>query len=94
MISPSSIVCDNTALSRFEMDADGEIAFARYRREGRIVIINHVETPSALRGRGIASRLMSGVLEAIRRNDEKVVAACSFARAYLAEHPEYDDLRG
>ncbi|CAM5384872.1 N-acetyltransferase domain-containing protein OS=Afipia felis OX=1035 GN=BN961_01375 PE=4 SV=1 [Afipia felis] len=87
-------VRDNTALSRFEMDADGEIAFARYRREGRIVIINHVETPSALRGRGIASRLMGGVLETIRHNDEKVVAACSFARAYLADHPEYGDLRG
>jgi len=92
-MSQPSFVRDNTALSRFEMDVGGDIAFARYRREGRTVIINHVETPAALRGHGIASRLMGGILDTIRHDGEKVVAACSFARAYLAEHPEHSDLK-
>jgi len=75
------------------MGVDGDVAFARYRREGRTIVITHVETPAALRGHGIASRLMGGVLETIRHEGEKVVAACSFARAFLSEHPEYSDLK-
>lgn len=93
MNSPPT-VRDNTKLSRYEMDVGSDVAFARYRRQGTTVTINHVETPAALRGQGVASRLMGGILETIRHNDEKVVAACSFARAYLADHPEHDDLRG
>ncbi|AEI02928.1 hypothetical protein OCA5_c17900 [Afipia carboxidovorans OM5] len=94
MNEPSPTVRDNVELSRYEMDIGSDVAFARYRREGATVTINHVETPAALRGQGVASRLMGGILETIRHNDEKVVAACSFARAYLADHPEHDDLRG
>jgi predicted GNAT family acetyltransferase len=86
-------VRDNAALSRFEMDTDGDVAFARYRREGGSIVITHVETPAALRGHGVASNLMEGALGLIRRDGSKVVAACSFARAYLAEHPEYSDLK-
>lgn len=85
---------DNPALSRFEMDVNGAIVFARYRREGHTVVITHVETPPALRGHGMASNLMEATLGLIRRNGEKVVAACGFARAYLADHSEHDDLRG
>lgn len=86
-------VRDNAALSRFEMDTDGDVAFARYHREGGSIVITHVETPAALRGHGVASNLMEGALGLIRRDGSKVVAACSFARAYLAEHPEYSDLK-
>jgi predicted GNAT family acetyltransferase len=35
---------------------------------------------------------MGGVLETIRHEGEKVAPACSFARAFLSEHPEYSDL--
>lgn len=56
------------------------------------VIITHVETPRALRGRGIGARMVDGALRTIRADGLKVVAGCSFARAYLAEHPEHHDL--
>jgi hypothetical protein len=87
-------VRDNKAQSRFELDAQGEIAFANYRRNTGRVIITHTETPKALRGRGIASNLVKGALQLIRAEGLKVVAGCGFVADYLETHPEYADLVG
>ena len=57
---------DNKALSRFELEVDGGLAFANYRRTPSTVIITHTETPRALRDRGIASELVHGALQLIR----------------------------
>lgn len=86
------VIRNNAALSRYEMDIDGDMAFANYRLVPGTVIITHVETPRALRGRGIGARMVEGALRSIRADGFKVVAGCSFARAYLVEHPEYHDL--
>lgn len=87
-------VRDNKAGSRFELDVEGTIAFANYRKVQDRVIITHTETPPALRGRGIASRLVKGALDLIRQDGLKVVAGCSFVVDYLDQHPEYTDLMG
>jgi predicted GNAT family acetyltransferase len=86
-------VRDNKTRSRFELDVEGAIAFANYRRTASAVIITHTETPPALRGRGIASELVEGVLELIRADGQKVVAACGFVADYLRKHPEYAELK-
>lgn len=85
-------VRDNKALRRFELDAHGEVAFASYRRSGDHVVITHTETPPPLRGRGIASQLVRGALDLIRREGLKVTAGCGFVADYLDAHPEYADL--
>ena len=85
-------VRDNTTLSRFELDVEGGLAFANYRRAPGTVIITHTETPRALRGRGIASELVQGALELIRADGSKVVAGCGFVVDYLRRHPEFSDL--
>jgi predicted GNAT family acetyltransferase len=87
-------VRDNPALSRFELDVEGGLAFANYRRAPGTVIITHTETPRALRGRGIASELVQGALELIRADGNKVVAGCGFVVDYLRKHPEFSDLTG
>ena len=87
-----SAVRDNTALSRFEIEADGVTAYANYRLAGNVITIMHTETPSEARGRGIASLLVAGALEAVRARGLKVVPQCPFVRAYIAKHPEYRDL--
>lgn len=88
----TNVVRNNTALSRYELDIDGATAFANYRLAPGAVIITHTETPYALRGRGIASKLVQGTLEHIRADGLKVVAGCSFVVDYLAKHPEYADI--
>jgi predicted GNAT family acetyltransferase len=81
-------VRDNKALNRFELDTDDGVAFATYRRTDDAVIITHTETPPALRGRGIATRLVEGALAIIQAEDRKPIAGCSFVADYLAKHPD------
>jgi predicted GNAT family acetyltransferase len=85
-------VRDNKSLRRFELNAEGAVAFADYRLAPGTVIITHTETPRSLRGRGIASRLVQGALEIIRADGLKVVAGCGFVVDYLRKHPEFSDL--
>jgi predicted GNAT family acetyltransferase len=85
-------VRDNKSQHRFELDVEGAVAFANYRLASGSVIITHTETPPALRGRGIASKLVQGALEIIRADGLKVVAGCGFVIDYLQKHPEFADL--
>jgi uncharacterized protein len=87
-------VRDNKALSRFELDIGGAVAFANYRLTPSAVIITHTETPYALRGRGIASQLVEGALRMIRADGLKAIAGCGFVVDYLQKHPEFADLVG
>lgn len=85
-------VRNNTTLNRYELDVGEAVAFANYRLTPGAVIITHTETPPALRGRGVASRLVKGALEQIRTDGLKVIAGCSFVVDYLRDHPEFSDI--
>ena len=85
-------VRDNTALSRFELDAGGVTAFVTYRVNGDTITLQHTETPPQARGQGIASRLIEGTLLAVRARGLKVIPRCDFVRAHLTKHPEFGDL--
>jgi predicted GNAT family acetyltransferase len=85
-------VRDNKAKSRFELDVEGQTAFANYRLTPSAVIITHTETPRSLRGRGIASELVKGALDLIRADGQKVIGACGFVVDYLGKHPEYAEI--
>ena len=85
-------VRDNTTLHRFEMDTEAGPAFVTYRRDGGVLKLVHTEVPAALGGRGIGSKLASGVLNLIRSRHEKIVPLCEFMRGYIDRHPDYADL--
>ena len=89
----ASNVRDNTERHRFELEADGHVAFSNYSRAGNVLTILHTEVPKALEGRGIGSSLTKGVLDTARSQGLKVKAECPFAKAYIERHPEYADLR-
>lgn len=78
----SCAIRDNTALSRFELDADGLTAFMNYRLAGNVMSLDHTETPAAARGRGLASRLVEGALQIVRSRGLKVVSRDAPARLY------------
>ncbi len=88
----SSTVRDNPALSRFELDAGGATGVANYKLAGGVMTLTHTEVPPQVRGGGIASRLIEGVLNTVRARGLKIVPRCSFVRAYLEKHPEFNDL--
>jgi uncharacterized protein len=85
-------VHNNTALNRFELDADGHVAVAYYRLAPGVITFTHTEVPAKLSGRGIGSALARGALDQVRAQSLKVVAQCPFIAAFISKHPEYSDL--
>ena len=86
-------VRDNTERHRFELDAEGHVAFSYYRREGATLTVLHTEVPAELNGKGIGSALVRGLLDIARAEKLKVVPHCPFVAGYIAKHPEYAGLR-
>jgi uncharacterized protein len=68
------------------------MAVLNYRLADGVISLEHTETPPQARGRGIASQLVEGVLQAVWARGLKIVPRCAFVRAYLAKHPEFHDL--
>lgn len=86
-------VVDQPSLSRFELIEDGKLAYSDYYTDGDgVLVLPHVEADPALRGKGVAGRLMEGMLRIVRERGQKVRPVCSYAVAYIARHPEHQDL--
>jgi predicted GNAT family acetyltransferase len=85
-------VVNNESRSRFELEEQGELAFATYRRAGGVFTIPHVESALALRGKGTAARLMEGIAAMAREHSYKIRPTCTYAIAWFRRHPEASDL--
>ena len=86
-------VRDNRNRSRYELVVDGEVAgFVQYSMRGGRLILVHTEIDEARAGHGLASILVSGVLDDVRRRRLRIVPICPFVEGYIERHPEYDDL--
>jgi uncharacterized protein len=83
---------NNTAAGQYELDVEGEIVFARYRREGEVLTILWVEAPPALRGSGAAGRLMKLVAEEAAANGWRIVPVCGYAAAWLRRSSAFRSL--
>jgi uncharacterized protein len=84
----------NPALSRWELQIDGEVrGLVDYRIEpdGRVAL-THTEVDHALRGKGFSPVLVSRVLDDVRADGQRAVARCRYVRDFAKEHPEYADL--
>jgi predicted GNAT family acetyltransferase len=87
-----SAIRDNKALSRYEFDVEGGVAFADYKLASGVVTVNYTEVPAALRGRGIGAKLSAAILDYIRAEGLKVVPRCGYFARFIRDHPEYQDL--
>ena len=72
---------------RFTAKVDGSQAQLDYTLTGSVMTITHTRVPPAIGGRGIAAELMRAALSAARGAGWSVNPACSYAAAYLANHP-------
>ena len=57
-----------------------------------IVEIDHTCVDDSLRGQGIAGKLMERTAQVLAESGQKAVCSCSYAQAWFAKHPEYDEL--
>ena len=70
--------------SRFE---SGE-AFLSYVRSGNALDIQHTIVPPEMSGQGVGGALVRDAVAFARAEGLEVVATCSYARAWLEEHPD------
>jgi uncharacterized protein len=81
-------VVDNTADSRLEVRAEGEIAELIYHQNGKRLVLIHTGVPDALGGHGIAGKLVQAALDKAVAGDMTIVPLCPYARSWLERHPE------
>lgn len=79
-------------VQRYELEIDGQVAIAAYDRRGDVVAFTHTVVPSALEGKGVASRLVKAALADVRASGLKILPLCEFVATYLERHPEERDL--
>jgi predicted GNAT family acetyltransferase len=79
----------NSAAQRYEARIDGYLAVAEYERSGNTITFTHTEVPPALRGRGIASKLIHAALEDARAEQLSVVPLCWFVSMYIRRNEEF-----
>ncbi len=85
-------VIDDTSQQCYTLQADGETAFAAYRRSDGIVTFTHTVVPEPLRGKGIGTALIKGALADVRQHGEKIIAECPFVADYVDRHPAEQDM--
>jgi predicted GNAT family acetyltransferase len=56
------------------------------------VIAEHTYVPDALRGRGLANRLLDALLQDAREQGFTIVPLCPFVAAQARRHPEWNEL--
>jgi uncharacterized protein len=77
------------ASGRFTLTVDGHLAHADYVLEGDRMIYTHTFVPPALRGRGLAEKLVRAALAEARNRRWRVVPACSYVSAFIQRHLEF-----
>jgi predicted GNAT family acetyltransferase len=86
-------VRDDAPRLRYEILVDGEVVgFVQYNmRDGRLILV-HTEVDPARQLKGLATTLVQGALDDIRRRGLQVVPVCPFIERFIERRPEYDDL--
>lgn len=87
-------VTNNRDNKRFEIHVDGMMAQGDYDyfttpQGDKGIVYLHTKVPPALSGRGIGSSLVKYMLDYAQQHHFTVKPACSFVKAYIDKHPEY-----
>ena len=85
-------IINNTKLSRFETEINGEFAYVDYRFYKGDMVLMHTFVPEAGRGKGISSALAKFALEYVKAQNLKLMVYCPIVAKYIKLHPEYEPL--
>lgn len=93
MPTPDEIVVQhNPAASRFETKVGTQLAVADYILEDGRMVFTHTYVPTALRGHGIAEKLVRAGLEFAKAENRRVVPQCSYVEVFIQRHKEFQSL--
>jgi predicted GNAT family acetyltransferase len=87
-------VRNDEAQNQYTILVDGEpVGFAVYRVTGGDIAFTHTEVDPSQQGKGYASQLVRYALDDVKASGSlRVVPACSYVEAWVASHPEYEEL--
>jgi uncharacterized protein len=86
-------VADNPQAQRYELTAEGQpIGRVTYKIESGVIALLHAEVDPAHERQGWGARLVAGALDDARERGLKVRPVCPFVVAYMASHPDVQDL--
>lgn len=74
---------------------DGKESLLRYRvvgTDGKTLEYYHTFVPPELRGRHIAQEIVKYALDFAKENHLHIIPSCPYVKAYIDQHPEYEDL--
>jgi predicted GNAT family acetyltransferase len=92
LVPPSYSIRLNEAASQFELPIDGHLAFAEFSRAPGEITYFHTLVPHELEGHGVGSALVRHILDYAQQQKLQVHPTCSFVRAYIERHPQYQAL--
>lgn len=69
-----------------------EVTFPYTDESHSTVDVNHTFVDTALRGQGIAGKLMRELTDELEKRELKAVPTCSYAVGWFEKHPEYAHL--
>lgn len=77
---------------RAELPGAGRRAELTWRALGPLRIADHTFVPPAMRGQGVAQKLVEALVADAREQGFKIVPQCSYVEALFRRHPEWADL--
>ena len=87
----------NAAASRYEIYVDDALAGIADYQDGPGAtgarLFPHTEIDGSRRGQGLGAILVRFALDDTRASGRPVIPACWYVDQFMAEHPEYEDLR-
>lgn len=87
------IVRDAPESNRYEaLRGDDLVGRLDYVVDGPRVDLTHTWTDPAVRGQGVAGKLVQRALDDAREAGFQVVPTCSYVRSWINDHEEYADL--
>jgi len=95
MSAPASddvTVVHNPTASRFEAKVGPHLSVADYVLEDGRIIFTHTYVPTALRGQGIAEKLVRAGLAFAQAEGRRVVPQCSYVDSFIQRHREFQGL--
>ncbi len=93
MVNEDLQVRNNTESRSYDALIDDEVVGRIvYETQGDRLILTHTVVESHHQGQGIAGQLVKGALDDIRADGKQITVFCDVVSAYLAKHPEEQDL--
>lgn len=87
------LVTNNPEKSRYEIHVDGLLAgFTEYVDQGDLLVFPHTEIAPDYSGQGLAAILVTEALDDVRAKGRVIRPVCPYVAAFIAKHPDYQDL--